>query len=123
MVYVDEIMSCLQSGNWPYDRACHLVADSVEELHAFAERLGLRRSWFQSKSDLPHYDLTTGMRFKAIRLGAIEIDRNKLVEIMRKYRSSHILVGDEDRGHQPAPAYSCRRQERGRLFFKKGATL
>lgn len=84
-VYVDELMSCMQSKKWPYSQACHLVADSIDELHEFAGRLGLMRSWFQ-RGSLPHYDLTTGMRFKAIRLGAIEIDRKKFVEIMRKYR-------------------------------------
>ena len=85
-VYVDEMIVCLQNKNWPYSRACHLIADSVEELHAFADRMGLKRSWFQSKS-VPHYDLTTGMRFKAIMMGAIEMDRYKFVELIRKYRS------------------------------------
>ena len=84
-VYVDEMRICLRNKNWPYNRACHLVADSVEELHYFAGRLMLNPSWFQSKS-VPHYDLTTGMRFKAVKLGAIEIDRNKFFEILRKYR-------------------------------------
>lgn len=85
MIYVDEIMSCRQTSKWPYGRACHLMADSIEELHEFAGRLGLKRSWFQEKS-LPHYDLTAGMRSRAVRLGASEIDRNKFVEITRKYR-------------------------------------
>lgn len=84
-VYVDEMVGCMQSKNWPYSRSCHLGADSVKELHEFADRLGLLRTWFQ-RGSLPHYDLTTGMRFKAIRLGAIEIDRERFVEIMRKYR-------------------------------------
>ena len=85
-VYVDEMMVCMQNRNWPYGRACHLMADSVKELQAFARRLGLKRSWFQFKSNLPHYDLTSGMRSKAVRLGAVEIDRNKFIELMRKYR-------------------------------------
>lgn len=87
MVYVDEIMSCRQTSKWPYGRACHLVADSVEELHYFAGRMHLNPSWFQDKS-LPHYDLTAGMRTRAIRLGAHEIGRNKFVEIMHMYRSA-----------------------------------
>ncbi|MFB0523945.1 MAG: DUF4031 domain-containing protein [Phycisphaerae bacterium] len=86
-VYVDEMTNCLKNKNWPYSRSCHLVADSVEELHYFAGRLMLKPSWFQQKSDLPHYDLTTGMRRLAIKLGAIEIGRNKFEEIMKKYRS------------------------------------
>ena len=85
-VYVDEMIGCMQSKNWPYSQSCHLVADSLEELHAFAWKLGLKRSWFQGMSDLPHYDLTIGMRFKAIRLGAVEIDRKTFIELMRKYR-------------------------------------
>src|SRR5882672_2781938 len=42
-----------------WGRHCgHLVSDtSLEELHRFAESLGLRREWFQEKS-IPHYDLT-----------------------------------------------------------------
>ncbi len=85
-VYVDEMEPCIQSEKWPYPQACHLAADSVEELQVFARRIGLMRSWFQSKSELPHYDLTAGMRYRAIRLGAIEIDKEKVVEMMRKYR-------------------------------------
>jgi len=62
-----------------------MVADSVEELHYFAGRMRLMRSWFQ-RGSLPHYDLTKNMRFLAVKLGAIEIDAKMLVELMRKYR-------------------------------------
>ena len=41
-----------RSGWW-----CHMVSDrSVEELHAFASEMGLRRGWFQGGRH-PHYDL------------------------------------------------------------------
>ena len=36
------------------DRWSHLVADTDEELHAFAARLGMRREWFQHKAGRPH---------------------------------------------------------------------
>jgi hypothetical protein len=68
-VYVDEVR------RWPTKIACfrngsaHLTADSVEELHAFAERLGLRRAWFQD-GRVPHYDITPGVRERAIYDGA-----------------------------------------------------
>jgi len=87
MVYVDELTVCIRSKKWPYGWSCHLVADSVEELHYFAGRMGLKPSWFQGQSSLPHYDLTYGMRKRAVAFGAIEIDREKVVEIMRKYRT------------------------------------
>lgn len=86
-VYVDEMVGCVQSRNWPYDSSCHLVADSLEELHYFAGRMKLRPSWFQRGSVPHYYDLTRGMRLLAVKFGAVEIDRKKFVEIMRKYRA------------------------------------
>ena len=64
-----------------------MVADSVEELHYFAGRMRLKRTWFQDQSSFPHYDLTKNFRLLAVKLGAIEIDAKKIVEIMRKYRA------------------------------------
>lgn len=72
MVAVDELrvwptsVRCFAAGS------CHLVGDTVTELHAFARRLGLRRAWFQNLS-VPHYDLTPTKRAEAIRMGALEI--------------------------------------------------
>jgi hypothetical protein len=52
--------------------ACHLTTDgALDELHAFAARLGLRRAWFQPHPSAPHYDLTAGRRAHAIELGAV----------------------------------------------------
>lgn len=72
-VMVDEIqahpnarIACFRPG------ACHLTADTAEELHEFAERIGLRREWFQPQSH-PHYDLTVRMRAKALRHGAVMV--------------------------------------------------
>lgn len=69
-VYVDELQV------WPhakhrcfFEGSAHLEADTLEELHAFARRLGLKRSWFQPRSS-PHYDLSPGKHAAALRLGA-----------------------------------------------------
>jgi hypothetical protein len=48
----------------------HLMADTVDELHAFAARLGLKREWFQDHHMHPHYDLSPNKRAQALRLGA-----------------------------------------------------
>lgn len=86
-VYVDELTTvCVRSKRWPYSHSCHLVADCIEELHSFARGMRLKRTWFQDQSSLPHYDLTKNFRILAVKLGAIEIDAKKLVELMRKYR-------------------------------------
>jgi hypothetical protein len=53
---------------------CHLFADTTDELHAFAERLGLVRSWFQGD----HYDLTPKRRAAAGAAGALEVDKRTL---------------------------------------------
>lgn len=51
----------------------HLEADNLNELHEFAEKLELKRSWFQDKS-IPHYDVSKSIRKKAIELGAVTED-------------------------------------------------
>ena len=72
-VFVDELRFYPPSPRWRYGEACHLTADTLEELHAFAGKLQLRRSWFQPHRHIPHYDLTARRRAAAIRAGAIEV--------------------------------------------------
>ena len=86
-VYVDDMLVCVPNKNWRYKQSCHLVADTVEELHYFAGRMRLKPAWFQDKPELPHYDLTSGMWLLAVKLGAIEINTYKIVELMKMYRS------------------------------------
>lgn len=59
----------------------HLVStESAKELLAFADRLGMRRSWFQN-GPRPHYDLTTNrMINKALRFGAKKVRPKELVK-------------------------------------------
>lgn len=84
MVYVDMLINY----GWKLGPSCHLLADSVEELHEFAAKLGMKRSWFQmSRMGLPHYDLVASRRAKAVKLGAIEINRNQLCEMIEKLKS------------------------------------
>jgi hypothetical protein len=74
-VYVDDAFR--EGDHWGrWQGGGHLQADTLEELHAMADRLGLSRSWLQTKPGRPwrdHYDLTAGMRELAIALGAIPI--------------------------------------------------
>lgn len=68
---------------------CHMVADTDDELHAMADKLGLARRWHQ-KPGTPHshYDIAMSKREQAVRLGAIEIGKTKLVEIIRTKRAA-----------------------------------
>ena len=68
-VYVDPLIDY----GWILGPSCHLYADSLKELHAFAEDIGMRPKWFQvSKGGIPHYDLVESRRKRAVRKGAIE---------------------------------------------------
>ena len=62
---------------------CHMVADTIGELLDMADRIGLHRRHFQPDSH-PHFDVSTGYRAKAVKAGAVEVDRRGLVEIMKR---------------------------------------
>ncbi len=67
-VYVDYLFVAL----WRWKLACHMTADTLDELHDMARQLGLKRSWFQNHPRFPHYDLTANMRRKAVLAGVKE---------------------------------------------------
>lgn len=78
-VYVDDAFIPATVGSIT-DDWCHMVADTPEELHAFAQRIGLRRSWAQDEGRFLHYDLTKSRRRRAITAGAKMITVVELVE-------------------------------------------
>jgi hypothetical protein len=51
----------------------------LDELHAFAHTLGLKRAWFQAHASLPHYDITIELRGVALTHGAVAADRRTLI--------------------------------------------
>ncbi|HEY6738767.1 MAG TPA: DUF4031 domain-containing protein [Actinopolymorphaceae bacterium] len=68
-VYVDDMLREARVG-YVTDRWSHLLADTREELHEFAARLGLKREWFQDHETRWHYDVTEAVRERALELGA-----------------------------------------------------
>lgn len=86
MVYVDHMVKTLTNSKWRFKTVCHLYADNIDELHAMAATIGLRRSWFQDHPLMPHYDLTTSKRFSAMKNGAESRTRIELVEHLRALR-------------------------------------
>ena len=43
----------------------------LDELHALARAIGMKRAWFQSHPLMPHYDLTPARREAALAAGAV----------------------------------------------------
>ncbi len=93
-VYVDP----LNSWGWVLGgnsvRSCHLFTDAIDltELHKVAEKIGMKRKWFQNHSDHPHYDLTESRRAAAILAGAKEVSFKEAVLVIRSRR---IMIGVE----------------------------
>lgn len=77
--YVDPLMN----HGWRLGPSCHLFADTLEELQTMARHMGMRAAWIQwparDRRAWAHYDLTASRRRDAVRMGAIELDRNQTV--------------------------------------------
>ena len=70
-VYVDALIEYGGSATFRWKESCHMYADTLEELHEFAKKVGLKREWFQPSPHLCHYDLNGSKRILALRNGAI----------------------------------------------------
>lgn len=74
-ILVDEAVWPLRGDLW-----AHLISDmSYDELHAFAAQLGIPRRGFQGD----HYDVPSGVRESALRLGAEAVSSRELVRRLR----------------------------------------
>lgn len=71
-VYVDP-------ATWPYRQMviCHMWADSLDELYAMADAIGVPRKWLQEppKASWIHFDVSKSKRAEAVARGAIETDK------------------------------------------------
>lgn len=68
---------------WPWRGRlwCHLVSDTgLDELHAFARRLGIPERAFQGD----HYDLTDELRDCAIAEGALAVSSREVIHALRR---------------------------------------
>jgi hypothetical protein len=84
-VYVGDI-------EYPFGRMLmsHMVADTNEELHAMADKIGVARKWFQGapKHILEHYDICKSKKTLAISFGAIPMSDR---EIVKKFKLAEKL--------------------------------
>lgn len=83
MVYVDALWNRGFRLRGRFVRSCHMVADTSGELDAMALRVGLKKAWRQT-FPVPHYDLTSRRRERALRLGAVALPRREFVALVRR---------------------------------------
>jgi hypothetical protein len=97
--YVDEAVN-------PFGRMlmCHLVADSLVELHALADALGMQRRWFQNKpGGTPHYDLSKSVRAKAVKAGAVGVNRYGMAALSMEWKLADFAGRGRTSIEVPAP--------------------
>lgn len=81
-VYVDPLMNHGWVLRGKAVQSCHMFADSMKELMAFAIGIWLRPSWLQGQDrepPFPHFDLVPAIRKRAVKAGAIELSREEAV--------------------------------------------
>ena len=81
MIYLDSLKKH-KKGTY-----CHMVADDIEELHVFAESLGLKREYLH-QAKIQHYDLTPNKRILAVKKGAVEVSSREIILLDKKKRQS-----------------------------------
>jgi hypothetical protein len=88
LVYVDDADVPKHGRGW-----FHLTADSLDELHAFAARLGVPTRAFHRGARHPHYDITAPQRLNALRRGARPVSPREVVRIARQVPAPPLVVG------------------------------
>jgi hypothetical protein len=65
---------------------CHMVADTLDELHAMADRIGVARRWHQGPPTgrWPHYDIALSKRALAVAAGALPIRQRETLPVLRR---------------------------------------
>jgi len=72
-------------------KVCHMIADTPEDRHSMAAKIGVARRWFQEMASFPHYDIAQSKRALAISHGAVEVSSVRDMGLrMREIRNAKI---------------------------------
>ena len=76
-VYVDDVVH-----NYGRMKMCHMWADSMDELYAMVDIIGVNRRWLQQppKASWVHFDICISKKKLAIQNGAILTDKYDPIE-------------------------------------------
>lgn len=67
---------------------CHMWADTLDELYAMVDRIGVQRKWLQQppKASWVHFDISLGKKRLAVAAGAVLTDKYGPVEFLARQR-------------------------------------
>lgn len=82
-VYVDD-MHKVPMGRFGRMKMSHMIADTEEELHAMAAKIGVARKWYQGD----HYDIALSKRALAVQFGAKEVTMKELAAMVIERRGA-----------------------------------
>lgn len=87
-VYVDNMRADYQPAHRPGRKyvMSHMIADTLDELHRMADKIGVAKKWFQGD----HYDICQSKKALAIQHGAIEVDMREIVAVRKRLRSTEL---------------------------------
>ena len=73
---------------------CHLWADSLDELLAMVDRIGVQRKWLQQPphASWVHFDITLSKKARALEAGAILTDKYGPVEFLARHRGDQMKL-------------------------------
>lgn len=83
-VYVDALERRGEREGFRWHTSCRMYADTLAELHAMADRIGMWRAWFQDDAGDPHYELVPARRAMAVEAGAVEHTREQREQYLRR---------------------------------------
>lgn len=91
--------------------SCHMTVDGpLVALHALAERIGMKRAWFQDHPLMRHYDLTPARRVVALREGAVFVPAMEQARERRRKRGAALdeEIGTAEGEHLRSLAVLCK---------------
>ena len=73
---------------------CHMWADTLDELLAMADRIGVQRKWLQQppRTSWVHFDIALGKKALAIQCGAVLTDKYGPVEHLARMRGDSAKI-------------------------------
>jgi hypothetical protein len=73
---------------------CHMWSDSLDELFAMADRIGVARKWLQRppKASWVHFDICLAMKEKALAAGAVLTDKYGPSEFIARQRGNTRMI-------------------------------